>query len=80
MKPEILAALSGATKDLAAAQDAFASADREESVARSRRTDALNRLNAAQRAFIAAAEEVAKAQPPDSDIGRSRRERPRAVA
>jgi hypothetical protein len=53
--------------DLADAAKAREEAERAESLARSVSTDALNRLNAAQRAFDAAVAEMKKKAPRDSN-------------
>jgi ribosomal protein L20 len=52
---------------LSKAQAAYDEAEREEARARSLRCDALNRLNAAQRTFGAAYDQLVKAAPRDSD-------------
>lgn len=53
--------------ELQGALDAHASAQQRASMARSEETDALNRLNAAQKAFDAAIADLKKQAPRESD-------------
>lgn len=59
--------LAEAEKDLLAAKTAYEEAERKSSYARSAETDALNRLNACQKAFDAVLAEVRKSMPRSSD-------------
>ncbi|WP_217577363.1 hypothetical protein [Mesorhizobium sp. GbtcB19] len=59
--------LAEAEKDLLAAKTAYEEAERKASWARSAETDALNGLNAAQKAFDAVLAEVRKSMPGASD-------------
>jgi hypothetical protein len=59
--------LSDALDILSAAKEAFEDADRREMAARSARTDALNRLNAAQKHFDKLIAGIKSHAPRDSD-------------